>query len=398
MVREAIDRIHRDYIYPHLISGSAQQDREVAHERALDLMERRFEHNPLLFLLSRVFTYEDPRLATVVFGKFFSNPLGIAAGFDKNGRVFNTLGALGFGFIEVGSITTRAYEGNLRPRVFPLPEDNGLINRMGFPGDGLQRCKWRLVNNLPARQDRHYGLGVNIGASRPSFDENTVIEDISFAHESLSGIGDYVVDNISSPNTQGVRGLQEPEVLDRLLSATDRYHRRDSLGRVVDPRLVKLSPDLNGLQLAAILDVVCRHNVDGVVLTNTSTNKLIKDNLKGIYRGEVGGVSGAPLTDRALEVSRFVYEQTGGKLPIIRAGGVMTPKDYWEAVVYGGASLVQVYTALVNEKTSTPSLAYYFNQEFVQRMERVGATKLEEIRGEAKSKDSFRLIHGMHNG
>lgn len=379
MFREAVDAIHHKIIYPYLTSGEAQDDREIAHERALALMERQIENNPIfLWAMDSFFTLDDPILAVTVFGQKFRNPLGVAAGFDKNGRVYKSLAALGFSFVEIGSITTIPYKGNDRPRIFALPEDNALINRMGFPGEGLSECDARLAKKFVSSARRKFRLGISIGASRPSFEKGTVIDDFQKAHKYLGGYGDFVVDNISSPNTLGVRALQEVQALDELLSATDFFHPKDP--RFRKPRLVKLSPDVSFAQLDLVLDIISHHNVDGVVLTNTTTNPQIRSDLKGQLKQQTGGISGSPLSRKALSVSRFIYEQTEGKLPIIRAGGIMTSKDYWEAVVYGGASLVQVYTAFVNHRTSTPNLAYYFNRDLAQSMKIAGVKNLEELR------------------
>jgi dihydroorotate dehydrogenase len=223
-------------------------------------------------------------------------------------------------------------------------------------------------------------LGINIGASRPSFISGRAIKDYGMTHHLLRNAGDYYVDNVSTPNTEGVRGLQEPEILDELLFETDNFHIADEQGVPLAPRLLKFAPDLSWEQLDKALEVASRHNVHGVVLTNTTTSPEIKSGLHSPYRSEMGGVSGRPLTARAREVTQWVYKRTEGRMPIIRAGGVMTWEDYYEAITHG-ASLVQVYTALVNRDTSRPTLAYNFNKELAGFMHSEGIKSLDEIRG-----------------
>ncbi|MBI4058118.1 quinone-dependent dihydroorotate dehydrogenase [Candidatus Microgenomates bacterium] len=377
MARQSAEWLHRNVVYPHLISGKAREDREIAHERALNYLDWIDSHEVVRNKLSEIFTYKDPILETKVNGIQFPNPLGVAAGLDKNARVFRALAAFGFGHVEVGSITRESYEGNPRPRVFALPQDKAFINRMGFPGDGVWRSYDKLKEKLVPRRDRDYVVGVNIGASRPSFERGSQLEDYVTAMKLILFTEcDYFVLNLSSPNTSGVRGLQEPQILDQLLSMSLRATRL-----VKKPLLIKISPDVPNEQLDGILDVAMRRQAQGIIVTNTSTNPDLRSQLKSDHREETGGISGRPLTTRALEMSRYIYTHTEGKLPIIRAGGVMDVMDYWEAISYGGADLVQVYSATVDQTTSTPNLAYNFNKGLATLMRSRGIKSIQELKG-----------------
>lgn len=381
MLRATAEFGHRNIVYPWLVSGEAQKDREIAHERALKALSVVERSSLLQTVLARLFTYKDPIIETQTLGLRFRNPLGVAAGFDKNARVFKSLAAFGFGHIEEGSITYRQSDGNPRPRIFALPEDWALINRMSFQGDGVSQCVVRLKENLKPKDQRDYIVGINIGASKPSFDNNTAIADYEKALVQLmrSTNGDYFVYNVSSPNTEGVRKLQDPVVLNDLLA--EAKDTRDSYARS-RPFLLKLSPDLTFVELDKILDVSLQHRIDGIILTNTTTDTKVKSLLRSKNKAEAGGVSGAPLTWSVTAKSEHVYKRTEGKLPIIRVGGIMDLIDYWNAISYGGAELVQVYTALVEQHTSSPALAYKMNKGLVAKLKTLGVLNVEELKGQ----------------
>ncbi len=275
------------------------------------------------------------------FGLHFPNRVGLAAGYDKDGEGWRGLAALGFGHIEVGTVTPRAQPGNPRPRLFRLPGQRSLINRLGFPGRGAAYVAGRLQGPRPPG----LVLGVNIGKQR-----TTPIEEAARDYEELvdvfAPLADYLAVNVSSPNTPGLRRLQGRGFLEGLLTAV--VARRDRCaaisGRGV-PVLVKLAPDLDEEQLAAAADAILGANVDGVVATNTTTSREGVDDPRGV---EEGGLSGAALGQRATRVVAAVHELIGGALPIIGVGGVMGPADAAEKLA-AGATLVQVYTGLVYE-------------------------------------------------
>lgn len=383
-MRELADLYFSSRVYPDLVAGEAHSDREIAHERFLALAEQRWEGNSLaLAVMGRLFTYRSPRLEVRFSGITFPNPLGVAAGFDKNARVFKTLGSSGFGYIEVGSITKIPYKGNDRPRLFALPESQALINRMGFPGDGLSECLDRVNQKLVRRDQRSYGIGLNVAASRPSFDKGTVLEDY---REALAGAAqtkaDYLVVNLSSPNTPGVRGLQEPDVLEDLLTRTDKevsdfalrtFGTSEHSGIGPKPIFLKIAPDLTLEQVYRIMEIARGHVVHGFIATNTTTNPETRTSLTGRHKGQVGGISGSPLNERAELINEFISQSDmKDRFHLFRSGGVMSVLDCWNAISFGGADAVQVLTALVDESTSSPLLAYRWNRDLDRGLRIVG--------------------------
>jgi dihydroorotate dehydrogenase len=273
------------------------------------------------------------------FGLRFSNPVGLAAGYDKDGLAWRGLACLGFGHIEVGTVTWRPQPGNPRPRVFRLPADQALINRMGFPGQGADQVQKNLNKPRPAG----LVLGVNIGKNK-----DTPLEEAGVEYRALlrqfAGLADYLVVNVSSPNTVGLRRMQERAILEELLEGlqAERLMEEARLGKRL-PLLVKLAPDLSAAELEEALGVIQDKQMDGVIATNTT---LSRDGLQSAAASESGGLSGAPLTRRSLEFVRRIRRMSGGKLPVIGVGGVMNGSDA-QAMLEAGASLVQVYTGLV---------------------------------------------------
>ncbi len=278
-----------------------------------------------------------PALATGAFGLAFRNPLGMAAGFDKNGEVPDALLATGFGFTEVGSVTPHPQSGNPTPRVFRLMDRRAVINRLGFNNDGHAAVLGRL------RHTRFKGIvGINVGANKDSADR---VQDYANGVRTFAPIADYITVNISSPNTPGLRDLQDGEDLDRLLGAV-----ADARAATIDkakkslPILLKVAPDLDDAQIEAIVAAANAHGVDGLIISNTTINR---DAIHGHpLAGEAGGLSGAPLFHRStVQLARF-YEQIGGTLPLIGVGGITSGADAWEKIK-AGATLVQLYTGLI---------------------------------------------------
>ena len=372
--RAGIDTFHQHIIYPLLTSGRAKEDREVAHERANKLMRGIQEHAVLLAGMRWLFSHKDPALVTDFAGITLPNPLGIAAGLDKRAETYHFLGeGQGFGFVTVGSLA-QPYDGNPRPRIFHHEEDNAYTNRLGFPGDGVFQAEQRLRND---QRIHHYELMARIGGSKPSFEAGTVEADML---ESGDAVKNYVAGteyNLSSPNTEGVRGLQEPDWVRAFSREAKRTH---------TPFWYKLSPDLPDGKLADLAEVMVEEGVSGIALTNTTTNPDIRTSLRSPHKYEVGGVSGNPLTELALHKSRVVYEATKGKLSIQRAGGVRTTKDMWNAMTTGGADVVEVLTAYVEKETSTPNFSWYMLTEFKAAMEILGITDMAHFRRELKGR------------
>jgi dihydroorotate dehydrogenase len=303
-------------------------DAEVAHERTLRMTTRLAAAPPAAAALRRYFGGAAPR---TVFGVRFPGPVGLAAGMDKDGRALRAWPAFGFGFVEVGTVTWHAQPGNPRPRLFRLPASEAVINRMGFNNDGAAALAERLRALGPPRVP----LGVSIGKSKVTPVEDAV-EDYRQSLRALEPYADYFAVNVSSPNTPGLRGLQDKAALAELLGA---------LSTPV-PLLVKIAPDLTDTAIAEVLDVCAAHGVAGLIATNTTLSReglAAEDQARA---AEAGGLSGRPLTARALEVVTFVAKETNGTLPIIGVGGVHTPDDALR-MLDAGASLVQLYTGFI---------------------------------------------------
>lgn len=285
--------------------------------------------------------YQAPQKPVYILGLPFPNPIGIAAGFDKDGLAWQGLSCLGFGHVEIGTVTPQPQSGNPRPRLFRLPKDRALINRMGFPGKGADYVKKQLTGWRPSE----LMLGVNLGVNKETHIEQ-VAEDYRQLINTFASLANYLVINVSSPNTVGLRRLQAKEVLDELLSDLNqaRVNQQSVLGHPI-PLLVKLAPDLTDHELDDALDVIQSREMDGVIATNTTVTR---PGANSIDAREIGGLSGAPLRTLSTEMVRKIYQRTQGHLPIIGAGGVMTVEDAKEKLD-AGAALVQIYTGLVFE-------------------------------------------------
>jgi dihydroorotate dehydrogenase len=302
------------------------------------------------------------------FGLKFANPVGLAAGFDKDGVALETLAALGFGFIEAGTVTYDAQPGNPRPRLFRLKKDKALINRAGFNNQGAEAFVERVSRHRP-----DYLLGVSIGKSRTAPVSDAVADYVK-SFEVVHPVADYIAVNVSSPNTPGLRELQEPDQLQQLLKALQM--RNAQLG--LKPLLIKLSPDLTDKQLEAIVNVGRANNVAGIIATNTTIER---DNLQTpaaeIEACGAGGLSGVPLRQRSTAMIATLYRLTGGTLPLIGVGGVFTPEDAWEKIT-AGASLVQLYTGFIYQG---PTIARDINEGLAKILHREGFRSLDEAVG-----------------
>lgn len=277
----------------------------------------------------------DPRLSQTLWGKTFTNPLGLAAGFDKNAEVIAPMLGLGFGFVEVGTVTPKPQDGNPRPRVFRDPAHHAVINRMGFPNAGLATFK----RNVEQYRARGTGLvGLNIGMNK---DQTEPARDYTLLIREVGALADYLTVNISSPNTPGLRNLQEPEFLKPFL--TELIATRNALANK-PPLLVKLAPDLIPAQQGAIAAILLEVGIDGVTLGNTTLERPAY--LPADFREQKGGLSGAPLTHKSTDIIRNFYALTNGKLPIIGAGGISSAQDAYDKIK-AGATLLQLYSALV---------------------------------------------------
>ncbi len=338
--------------YPLLRPALHAFDAERAHGLTIKALEAG--------LFPRPCGKDDAILRTRVFGLDFTNPIGMAAGFDKDARVTGPLLALGFGFTEAGTVTPLPQAGNPKPRLFRLPGDRAVINRMGFNNEGLTA----MLERLRARPKRGI-IGVNLGANKASADK---IADFVTGVEVVQELADYMVINVSSPNTPGLRDLQAGEELDALLGQVM------AARHCPTPLLVKIAPDLDDEALSDIAAVVMAHGVDGVIVSNTT---LSRSGLSERAAGEAGGLSGAPLFGLSTRILARMYLETGGKVPLIGVGGISSGADAYRKIC-AGASLVQLYTALIYQG---PELITRIKRELAALLEINGANTISEITG-----------------
>ena len=300
-------------------------------------------------------------LAIEVAGVRFPNPVGVAAGYDKEAEVPDALLGLGFGFVEVGSITPRPQAGNPKPRLFRLSEDRAVINRMGFNNGGAEAAEARLK-----RRRARGVLGINIGANKDSEDR---IADYAEMTQRMAPFAAYLTANISSPNTPGLRALQDEGALTELLDAV-----MDARGDAGPPVFLKVAPDLEPADIDAIARIGIDKGLGALIVSNTTISR---PELRSRDKGETGGLSGAPLKDLALERLRDFRKATGGQLPLIGVGGIGSAEDAWERIC-AGASLVQVYSAMVYEG---PGLGKAIAQGLQRKLHEAGMHSIEEVVG-----------------
>lgn len=286
-------------------------------------------------------TPDDPALATRVWGLAFPNPVGLAAGFDKNAEAFAAGLRLGFGFAEVGSVTPRPQPGNPAPRLFRLPADGAVINRLGFNNEGLSAVAARLRRRPPPGDPRRGIVGANLGKNRDSAD---AAADYAAGVAALAPLVDYLVVNVSSPNTPGLRALQGREPLIRLIDAVQAARRRAVPDRSPPPLLLKIAPDLTEEDKRDIAEVALASAIDGLIVSNTTVAR--PPGLRGPHAGEAGGLSGRPLFAPSTALLAEMYRLTGGRLPLVGVGGVFGGDDAYTKI-RAGASLVQLYTGLI---------------------------------------------------
>ena len=313
-------------------------DPETAHQLTLNALRVAGNFPPSKWVLTQL--YKTPAKPVQAFGLTFKNPVGLAAGYDKDALAINGLSTLGFGHLEIGTVTLKPQPGNPTPRVFRLLEDSAVINRMGFPSQGMLKVEGRM---LKVGGQRSVVLGLNLGKNKDTPLEEAANDYIELMHRFMFH-ADYLTINISSPNTVGLRRLQGREMLEQLLGAIQKEREIISLGRGGNsPILVKLSPDLSNEELEDAISVILDKGMDGIIATNTT---LSRDGLRSKHRRESGGLSGSPLTVKSEAVLSRVVKLVNGKIPIVSAGGIMSLDDAKKRLALG-ASLVQVYTGLV---------------------------------------------------
>jgi len=342
-------------------------DSESIHDRALSFLGGPGSSSIGVSLLRSLYAYKDERLASEVFGLHFANPVGLAAGFDKNGVALDALAALGFGHVELGSVTGEAQSGNEKPRIFRLPRDEAIINRMGFPSRGAEEVAERLASKHGKKNDSV--LGINLGKTK-AVPLERALEDYLKSFSLLESFGDYFVLNVSSPNTPELRKLQQK---DRLKDLFEGVLQEASLHR---PLLVKVAPDLTLPELDEVLEVCLEVGIQGIIATNTTSSR---EGLKTAIQ-ETGGLSGRPLREKSRSMVRHIYTQVGASLPIVGVGGVFTSEDALH-LISEGASLVQVYTGFIYEG---PGIVQAINRGLSAYLDKEGISSLYELRGQGQ--------------
>jgi dihydroorotate dehydrogenase len=318
-------------------------DPETAHDLAI----KSLKFNPLS---NKMFEVEDEQMLKIeLLGKNFPNPIGLAAGFDKSAEAYNSLLKLGFGFVEVGTVTPLKQFGNPKPRIFRLEEDHALINRLGFNNDGIEVIKNRI------KSDGKKGIvGINVGPNKETKDQKN---DFCLGIKNFFDIADYITVNISSPNTEALRDFHDPEKLNDLLTALNKIKK----GNKTDvPLLLKISPDIKDNNVSEIADVATKNNISGIILTNTTNGN--RNNLVSEIKKEKGGLSGEPLQQISTNMIKRFYKQLNGKIPIIGVGGINSGKSAYEKII-AGASLLQLYTGFVYRG---PTTAKDIKKELIQ--------------------------------
>ena len=331
-------------------------DPELAHTLAIKTLK--FNYNPINNIR------KDSSIETSIFGKTITNPIGVAAGFDKDAEVYNPLFRLGFGFVEVGTITPLKQYGNSKPRVFRLEEDEALINRLGFNNSGADIISSRIRSSSPN------GLfGINIG---PNKDTKNRLEDYLICLRKFHVLGDYLTINISSPNTENLRNFHNQNELDELLNAI--REEKQTLKSDI-PIAVKISPDIDEINIEQIAELLIKYNIDAVIISNTTDRN--RENLKNINKLEKGGLSGKPLERKSnLLINRF-YKILKDKIKIIGVGGIDSGKSAYEKIICG-ANLVQLYTGMIYQG---PNVASKISNELIDILKNEGAKNISEVIG-----------------
>ena len=333
-------------------------DPEAAHDLAIKSLK-------FNILPKSIFDVADEQiLETKLLNSILPNPIGLAAGFDKSAEVYNSLFRLGYGFVEVGTITPKRQLGNPKPRIFRLEKDQALINRLGFNNDGLEIISKRILNNPP-----NGFLGINIG---PNKDTKNKEEDYYQCLTQLSSLGDYLTINISSPNTEGLRDFHEIQELDKLLSGLNKIKKDKS---ILKPLVIKLSPDIDNSEISKIIELIIKHKVEGIIVSNTTDSN--RENLSDIQKNEKGGLSGQPLKDLSTNLIKKFFKETKGKIQIIGVGGVDSGKTAFEKIS-AGANAVQLYTGMVYKG---PGLVKEMKKELISILKKENIKNISQAVG-----------------
>ncbi|MBL4709597.1 MAG: quinone-dependent dihydroorotate dehydrogenase [Flavobacteriales bacterium] len=328
--------MYKTFIKPYLF----RQDPEEIHYKVFRWLNLLLNNGISKSLSRSLFSYQDKSLKKRFFGLDFPNPIGLAAGFDKDAKLYEELACLGFGFIEIGTVTPKPQDGNPKPRLFRLPQDEGLINRMGFNNSGVEAVVERLKGRNPNQI-----IGGNIGKNKITPNENA-LDDYLICFEKLFDHVDYFVVNVSSPNTPNLRDLQEKEPLMNLLNA---LQKENNLKLSRKPILLKIAPDLTNEQLDDIIDIMKETKIDGLIATNTTIDRSkLKTDASEVEGIGAGGLSGKPVRARSTEVIKYLSSKSNKAFPIVAVGGIFTAEDAIEKLK-AGADLLQVYTGFIYE-------------------------------------------------
>lgn len=350
-------------MYTLLKPALFRTDPEDAHERTVALLQRAVTLPGMPQLLKTIYAPATRGMQTTIAGMTMAHPVGLAAGFDKHAAVTHGMACLGFSHIEVGTVTPRPQAGNPKPRMFRLPEHEGLINRMGFNSDGMDAVAQRL-----AQRPRELPVGINIGKNRDTALEHATADYVA-AYETLAPHAEYVALNISSPNTPGLRALHETAALRDLLGAICTKN-----AALQKPIFLKISPDESPEQLTHVLETTLAFPISGIIATNTTVSR---PGITGVHAGEAGGLSGAPLRDLSMATLKTVVAVTEGRLPVISVGGISSAADVY-ARLRAGASAVQVYTAMVY---TGPAIVAQLTWGLAALMRRDGVHAITDIIG-----------------
>ena len=333
-------------------------DPETTHDLAIKSLK--FNYLP-----RKMFEVEDEQILNIeLLGKNFPNPIGLAAGFDKSGEVYNSLLKFGFGFIEIGTVTPLKQFGNPKPRIFRLEDDSALINRLGFNNDGIE-----IIKNRIKSEKKKGVVGINIGPNKNTKDQKN---DFCIGLKNFFDIADYITVNISSPNTEGLRDFHDRGKLEDLLLALNKIK---SENKINIPLLLKISPDIKDNHISEIADTAIKNDISGIILTNTTNSN--KDKLISDFKKEEGGLSGEPLQQISTNMIKKFYKQLNGKIPIIGVGGVNSGKSAYEKII-AGASLLQLYTGLVYKG---PSIVKNIKKELIQILKVEGLNNIKDAIG-----------------
>ncbi len=334
-------------------------DPETAHDLAI----KSLKFNPLP---SKMFEVEDEQMLKIeLFGKNFPNPIGLAAGFDKSAEAYNSLLRLGFGFVEIGTVTPLKQFGNPKPRIFRLEEDHALINRLGFNNDGME-----IIKNRIKSEGKKGILGINIGPNKETKNQKN---DFCLGLKNFIDVADYITINISSPNTEGLRDFHHQEKLEELLIALNKIKK---VNKTNISLLLKVSPDIKDNQISEIVDIGIKNDISAIILTNTTNGN--RDNLiSSAKKKEEGGLSGEPIQQISTNMIKKFYKKLNGKIPIIGVGGVHSGKSAYEKIA-AGASLLQLYTSFVYKG---PSVAKDIKKELIQILKEDGIKNIKDAVG-----------------